>query len=318
MKRSLTFSLFFIVLAVLLILLGNPFYIVKEGTQAVITRFGEPVSGAITATGIHMKLPFVEDVNRFETRLLEWDGDPNQIPTKDKRFIWIDTTARWQITDPLKYLQTVGNEVGAQARLDNILDSSTRDVITEQPLIEIIRSSNRELAVSVISASGAEESQLIKLQKIKSGRNALTREILARSKEITPIYGVELVDLRIKRVIYIDQVLEKIYDRMISERKRAAEQFRSEGEGRRAEIEGRTEKDLNTIRSEAFRKAQELKGHADAAATRIYAQAHGQDPSFYRFLRTLETYETTVDSKSTLVLTTDGDYFRYLKELSAE
>ena len=317
MRKSLTFTLFFIFLAVLAVLLGNPFYIVKEGTQAVITRFGEPVSGAITRTGLHVKLPFVEVINRFERRLLEWDGDPNQIPTKDKRFIWIDTTARWRIADPLKFLQTVGNEIGAQARLDDILDSATRDVITEQPLIEIIRSSNRELEQHV-TEEGKEVSRLIKLQEIQHGRNALTREILARSQKLTPIYGVELVDLRLKRVIYIDDVLEKIYDRMISERKRAAEQFRSEGQGRRAEVEGRTERDLNAIQSEAYRKAQEVKGKADAESTRIYAQAHNQDPEFYRFLKTLNTYESTVDKQTTLVLTTDSDYFKFLKNIKAE
>ena len=317
MRKSLTFTLFFIFLAVLAVLLGNPFYIVKEGTQAVITRFGEPVSGAITRTGLHVKLPFVEDINRFERRLLEWDGDPNQIPTKDKRFIWIDTTARWRIADPLKFLQTVGNEIGAQARLDDILDSATRDVITEQPLIEIIRSSNRELEQH-LTEEGKEVSRLIKLQEIQHGRNALTREILARSQELTPIYGVELVDLRLKRVIYIDDVLEKIYDRMISERKRAAEQFRSEGQGRRAEVEGRTERDLNAIQSEAYRKAQEVKGKADAESTQIYAQAHNQDPEFYRFLKTLNTYESTVDKQTTLVLTTDSDYFKFLKDPKAK
>ena len=317
MRKSLTFTLFFIFLAVLAVLLGNPFYIVKEGTQAVITRFGEPVSGAITRTGLHVKLPFVEDINRFERRLLEWDGDPNQIPTKDKRFIWIDTTARWRIADPLKFLQTVGNEIGAQARLDDILDSATRDVITEQPLIEIIRSSNRELEQH-LPEEGKEVSRLIKLQEIQHGRSALTREILARSQELTPIYGVELVDLRLKRVIYIDDVLEKIYDRMISERKRAAEQFRSEGQGRKAEVEGRTERDLNAIQSEAYRKAQEVKGKADAESTRIYAQAHNQDPEFYRFLKTLNTYQSTVDKQTTLVLTTDSDYFKFLKNITAE
>jgi len=317
MKKSLTITLFLTILAILAVLLGNPFYIIKEGTQAVITRFGEPVSGALTRTGLHVKLPFVEDVNRFERRLLEWDGDPNQIPTKDKRFIWIDTTARWRIADPLKFLQTVGNEIGAQARLDDILDSATRDVITEQPLIEIIRSSNRELEQHV-TEEGKEVSRLIKLQEIQHGRNALTREILARSQQLTPIYGVELVDLRLKRVIYIDDVLEKIYDRMISERKRAAEQFRSEGQGRRAEVEGRTERDLNAIQSEAYRKAQEVKGKADAESTQIYAKAHNQDPEFYRFLKTLNTYESTVDKQTTLVLTTDSDYFKFLKNLKAE
>ncbi|MBF0254832.1 MAG: protease modulator HflC, partial [Candidatus Omnitrophica bacterium] len=193
MPRQLTLTALMGAAAVLLVaLMGNPFYIVREGTQAVITRFGDPVSGAITEAGLHVKLPFIENVNRFDERLLEWDGDPNQIPTKDKRFIWIDTTARWRIVDPLKFLQSVGNEVGAQARLDDIIDAATRDVITEQPLIEIVRSSNRDLTRNMDDAAG-EASALIKVESIREGRNALTREILSRARQKTPLYGIDLV-----------------------------------------------------------------------------------------------------------------------------
>lgn len=306
----------FVVIAItgfLLVLLGQPFYIVQEGTQVIITRFGEPVSGTISDAGIHAKTPFVDVVNRFDRRLLKWDGDPNQIPTKDKRFIWVDATARWKIVDPLKFLQSVGDELGAQSRLDDIIDATTRDVITEQPLIEIVRSSNRELTRNIIQ-EGTEDSELTKIERVELGRGALTREILSRAKEIIPRYGIELVDIRIKRINYIEEVREKIFDRMIAERRRAAEQFRSEGQGRKAEIEGRTERDLKRITSEAYQKAQEVMGKADAEATAIYAEAYSQSPELYEFLKTLETYETAVDADSTLVMSTESDYFKFLKD----
>lgn len=311
MNRSLSAGFAVAVIGVLLVLLGSPFYTVKENSQVVITRFGEPIGKPITKAGLHIKTPFVEDVNRFEKRILEWDGDPNQIPTKDKRFIWIDTTARWQISDPLKFLQSVGNETGAQARLDDILDSITRDVITEQPLIEIVRSTNREVS-RIFTEGEVEDSRLAEEQVIKIGRDKLMMEIQRRAKTMTPIYGIELIDVRIKRVIYIDDVLQKIYERMISERMRAAEQFKSEGLGRQAEIEGKTDKDLNQIESEAYRQSEEIKGKGDAEAARIYAEAYSKDPDFYSFLKTLETYKRTIDEKSTLVLSTDSEYFSLL------
>jgi membrane protease subunit HflC len=299
------------------VVLGNPFYIVPEGRQAVITRFGEPVGGVVSKTGLHLRLPFIEEVHLFETRILEWDGDANQIPTRDKRFIWVDTTARWKIVDPLKYLQTVGTETAAQARLDDIVDAITRDVISDQLLIEVVRSSNRVLSQNLMQ-EGVEDTEKSEQENIELGRTALTREILTRGRKMTPEYGIELVDVRIKRLIYIDDVLRKIYERMIAERKRAAQQFRSEGLGRQAEIGGRREKDLNVIRSEAFRKAQEIKGKADAASTRIYADAYGKDPDFYRFTETLKSYEKTIDSKSTLVMSTDSDYLTYLRSIHTE
>ncbi len=314
MPRSAALALIALFGIVIVALLGNPFYTVPEGRQAVITRFGEPVGGAVTKTGLHLRLPFVEQVHLFETRILEWDGDANQIPTKDKRFIWVDTTARWRILDPLKFLQTVGNESAAQARLDDIVDAITRDVISDQLLIEIVRSSNRELTQNLVQ-EGIVDSEMTKAEVIKTGRNELTREILSRASKMTPEYGIGLVDVRIKRIVYIDDVLRKIYERMIAERKRAAQQFRSEGLGRQAEIGGRREKDLNTIRSEAYRKAQEIKGKADAEATRIYADAYDKDADFYRFLQTLKSYEKTIDSKTTLVLSSDSDYLTYLESI---
>lgn len=301
-----------VVALALLIVLGQPYYIVPEGTQVVITRFGKPVGGVMHAPGLHFKTPFIDVVNRFEKRLLEWDGDPNQIPTKDKRFIWVDATARWRIADPLKFLQSVSDERGAQARLDDIIDATTRDVITEQPLIEVVRSSNRELTKNIFQ-EGSEDTELSQVEKVELGREKLTRAILERSQAYMWRYGIELVDVRIKRIKYVDEVLEKIYERMVAERRRAAEQFRSEGQGRKAEIEGRTERDLKKITSEAYKTAQHTMGKADAEATTIYAEAYAEDPEFYDFLKTLETYEKTIDGRSTLILTTDSEYFRYLK-----
>jgi membrane protease subunit HflC len=314
MSRSLGVLLVAAAALLLLVVLGQPLYIVSEGTQAVITRFGEPIGRPIADAGLHAKVPFVDVVHRFEKRILEWDGDENEVPTKDKRFIWIDTTARWRIVDPLRFLQSVGDERGAHARLDDIIDAETRDVITEQPLVEVVRSSNRLLDEGVLEAMAAGDADLTQQEAVRFGRTQLTREILLRVEKQMPRYGIELVDIRIKRINYIDEVREKIYERMIAERRRAAEQFRSEGQGKKAEIEGRAERDLKRISSEAYEKAQEIKGRADAEATRITAEAFGQDPELYEFLKTLDTYEATVDSRSTLVLTTDSDYFRYLKD----
>ena len=297
----------------LLVVLGQPFFIITEGTQVVITRFGDPVTGPVADPGLHVKVPFIDVVNPFENRLLEWDGDPNQIPTKDKRFIWIDATARWKIVDPLKFLQSVGDERGAYARLDDIIDAETRNVISEQPLIEAVRSTNRDLTREIVQ-DGAEDSELTLIEDVTLGRGEITRQILARAQQMMPSYGIELVDMRIKRIQYIDEVREKIYERMIAERKRAAEQLRSEGQGRKAEIEGRTELDLKQITSSAYFEAQKVKGRADAEATQIYAEAYSKDPSFYDFVKSLETYEGSVDSQSTLILSTDSDYFKYLKK----
>jgi len=317
MKPASAITLATIVIGFMLVLLGQPFYILPEGTQAIITRFGEPVSDAITDAGIHWKTPFIDVVNRFERRLLRWDGDPNQIPTKDKRFIWIDATARWKISNPLMFLQSVGDEARAQALLDDIIDATTRDVITEQPLIEIVRSTNRELTRNLVDEEGTNDSELSRIEKVAQGRQNLTRAILLRSQEHMPRYGIELVDMRIKRINYINEVRERIYERMIAERRKAAEQFRSEGQGRKAEIEGRTERDLRTITSKAYEQSQEIKGKADAEATTIYAQAYSADPEFYQFVKTLETYDSTIDDKTALILSTDSDYYRLLKSAGA-
>ncbi len=286
-------------------------YVVPEAKQVVITQFGKPVSGTITAPGLHFKVPFVQVAHYFDKRLLEWDGDPNQIPTRDKKYIWVDAIARWKISDALKFLQSVGSERGAQARLDDIINSASRDVVTSHVLVETIRDSNRILedTSKVSDMAIAEEA----LEKVNYGRHELEAKILERAKVLAPQYGIDLVDVRIKRINYVEEVREKVYDRMISERKRAAEQYRSEGQGKSAEIKGEKEKELKRITSGAYRKAQKIRGDADAEAISVYAASYNNDPDFYAFTKTLETYESTVGPGSTIILTTDSDYYKYLK-----
>jgi len=288
-------------------------YIVDEVHQVVITQFGKPVGNPITSAGLNFKKPFIQQAHYFEKRLLDWDGDPNQIPTKDKKYIWVDTTARWKIVDSLKFLQSVGNEIGAHGRLDDIINSATRDVITSHLLVEAIRDSNR------ILETRAEGEDLIytdeALERIEVGRESLEKAILEKAKVLAPQYGIEIHDVRIKRINYVEDVRNKVYDRMIAERKRAAEKYRSEGQGKSAEIEGQVAKELKEISSEAYRKAQLVIGKADAEAVSIYGKAYNKDPDFYSFLKTLETYKYTIDETSTVILTTDSDYYKYLKTL---
>ena len=300
------------VILVIALFLTGTIYILDETRQVVITQFGRPVGEPITAAGLHFKMPLIQRAQYFEKRLLDWDGDPNQIPTKDKKYIWLDTTARWRISDALKFLQSVGTEIGAHARLDDIINSATRDAVTSHLLVEAIRNTNRiletEEEVEVIVAEEA-------LEKIEVGRQALAGMILKKAKVLAPQYGIELVDVRIKRINYVKAVRRKVYERMIAERKRAAERYRSEGQGKRAEIEGQMDKELKQITSEAYRKAQGIRGKTDAETTRIYADAYNKDPAFYSFLKTLETYRKTIDDNSTVILTTDSDYYKYLKGL---
>lgn len=302
-----------VVVIIGLIILSGSLYTVKEGWQVVITQFGEPIGEPITQAGLYLKKPFIQKVNYFEKRLLTWDGSPTQIPTQDKKYIWVDTTARWKIVDALKFLESVGNERTALARLDDIIDSVTRDQITNHLLYEIVRDSNREFAITELGIQAGEE-----MGEVKLGRDQITRLILEDAAKIAPGYGMELVDVRIKRLNYVEQVREKVYARMISERKRVAAQYRSEGEGKKAEIEGRREKELQKITSQAYRQAQEIKGKADAEATKIYAQAYSKDPEFYSFSKTLETYREALDKETTLVLTSEADFFKYLKSISAK
>jgi len=294
-----------------IIILSSIFYIVDEAQQVVITEFGQPVGKPITRAGLYVKKPFIQKVNRFEKRLLTWDGSPTQIPTKDKKYIWVDTTARWKIVDPLKFLQSVGSEREAQARLDDIIDSATRDKITAHSLYEIVRNTNREFIVSEVFVQKEEETG-----EVLKGRERISREILKEAAKLTPQYGIELVDVRIKRLNYVEEVRQKVYARMISERKRVAEQYRSEGQGKKAGIEGMREKELQRITSEAYKRAQIIKGEADAKATRIYAQAYSKDPEFYSFLKTLETYTRTLSGDSVIILTTDSELYKYLKSIN--
>jgi len=305
----------FLVLFVLVILafMGGVVFIVDETKQVVITQFGRPVGDPITTPGLHFKKPLIQQVHYFEKRLLEWDGHPNQIPTKDKKYIWVDVTARWRIKDALKFLQSVGNEIGAHASLDAIVNSATRDVITGHLLVEAVRNSNRTLETK-------EEGEIVVLseeavERIEVGRQMLETAILEKARKLAPQYGITLVDVRIKRINYVEAVRRKVYERMIAERKRAAEQYRSEGQGKRAEIEGQKEKELKQITSEAYRQAQGIRGKADAEAIKIYAEVYSKDPSFYSFLKTLESYRNTIDENSTIILTTDSDYYQYLKGL---
>ena len=296
-----------------IIILSSTFYIVDETQQVVITEFGQPVGKPITRAGLYVKKPFIQKVNRFEKRLLTWDGSPTQIPTKDKKYIWVDTTARWKIVDPLKFLQSVGSEREAHARLDDIIDSATRDKITAHSLYEIVRNTNREFIVSEVFVQKEEETG-----EVLKGRERISREILKEAAKLTPQYGIELVDVRIKRLNYVEEVRQKVYARMISERKRVAEQYRSEGQGKKAGIEGTREKELQRITSEAYKRAQIIKGEADAKATRIYAQAYSKDPEFYSFLKTLETYTRTLSGDSVIILTTDSELYKYLKSIKVK
>ncbi|MFZ2053946.1 MAG: protease modulator HflC [Candidatus Aminicenantales bacterium] len=296
--------------AILLLVLVDAVYIVSETDQVIITQFGDPIGGAITKAGIHLKMPFIQKTNYFEKRWLEWDGFPNQIPTKDKKYIWVDTYARWRISDPLVFYQRVRDERGAQSRLDDVIDGETRNVIANFDLIEVVRSSNREFERSEETAIIQAETAMVKIQV---GREKLAQIILERASKITPEFGVEIRDVRIKRINYVDEVQQKVFDRMIAERKRIASKYRSEGDGKSAEIRGQKEKELKRIQSEAYRTAQEIKGRADAEATRIYAQAYNADPEFYQFLKTLETYRTSLDSETWLLLSTDSEFLKYLK-----
>ncbi len=349
---------------VILLILGvgaySAAYTVQESEQVVIVRLGKVMGGAVNEPGLHFKLPLVDDVRRFEKRWLEWDGDANQITTRDKRYIYIDVFARWRIADPLVFIETLRDEHSALGRLDDIIDNATRNVVANHNLIELIRTTNRELKeaddearltgrtatpdpVSVglatqiddadagPSDAGVEKpvlqeqpapSELVKaegkrpnLYSIEVGREKLTQLILEKASKKAAQLGIEVKDVQFKRINYIESVQAKVFDRMISERKRVAEAFRSQGRGRSAEILGQTEKELKKIQSQAYRKAQEIMGEADAKAAAIYANAYKRDPELYNFLKTLESYQETVDEKSWLLLSTDADYARHLKTM---
>ena len=294
---------------VVLVLLGGSLYTVTEVNQVIITRFGQPVGDPVVEPGLHLKVPFIDTKNVFEKRFLEWDGFPNQVPTRDRRFITVDTYARWRITDPLLFFQRVTNERGAQTRLDDILDGETRNAVARHDLIEIVRTSNR---VPVDTTVGDQDEQEV-LEAIATGREQITREILLAATAAVGDLGIELLDLKFKRINYVPEVQQDVFARMISERNRVAEEFRSEGQGQSARIQGERERDLARIQSEAFRAAEELRGTADAEATAIYATAYNRDAAFYAFTKSLETYEKTMDPSTVFILGTDSELLRFLE-----
>ncbi len=304
--------------ALLLVASGALFFQVPEWQQAIVLQFGRPVGEPITKPGLYLKIPFVQEVRRFDRRLLIWDGDPNQIPTKGREFIWIDTTARWRIVDARKFLENVASEEGAQSRLDDIIDSVVRDQVSGSELAELVRSSTWEVPEEEVLAEVTPEQEEELKKRVTRGREEITRTILAEARKVIPQYGIDLVDVRIKRLNYVESVRQKVYERMISERKRVAAQFRSEGEGEAAEILGAMEKELRQIRSGAYRRAQEIRGKADAEATQVYGEAFNRDPEFFAFSETLEAYKGAQNPESVMILTTDSDYYRYLKSAAPE
>jgi membrane protease subunit HflC len=308
MRKALVIGIGILVLLGVLVV-GGMIYIVPETMQVVITQFGEPRGDPVTTPGLKVKVPFIQKANYFDKRFLEWDGDPNEVPTRDKRFIHVDTYARWRITDPLLYFQRLRSEQGAQSRLDDILDGETRNVIANHDLIEVVRSSNREFALSEeVAGDVVSENQ----ETIEMGRRLLAAEVLQAAQARTEDLGIEILDFRFKRINYVEQVRIEVYNRMISERQRIAEQFRSEGGGESARINGERERELQRITSEAYRQAQEIKGRADAEAADIYAEAYNRDAEFYRFLKTMEVLRETLDSNTVLVLSTNSEFLHYL------
>ena len=299
--------------ALILIVIGliftavNGFYILEEGRQAIITQFGRPVGQPITEAGLHFKLPFVQEVTYFEKKILIWDGDPNQIPTNDKTFVYLDVTARWRIADALVFLQAVNNESRAQTILDDIIDGTVRDLVNKNDLVEIIRSSDFSPETMTNSA--------VELERLQYGRDKISSMIHEAASKITPKYGIELVDVMFKRVNYIESVRLKVYDRMISERKRIAAEKRSLGEGQKAEIMGKVKREFQVVMSSANREAEEIKGKADAEAANIYAKAYNQDPEFYAFSKSLESYKMAMGKNTHLIISSDSEFYKYLDKL---
>ena len=287
-------------------------YVVDETEQVVVTQFGKVVGEPKKTPGLYFKIPFIQQANYFPKNLLRWDGDPGQIPTLDKTFIWVDPFARWKVVDPVKLFQTVNNTVAAIGRLDDIIDPAVRNFITSYQLIEAVRSSNRELDTFEIGLEDVKKEGRYGYQ-IFTGREAITQGIMEQAQPKLAKFGIELVDVKIKRINYVEEVRNSVYGRMIAERKQIAEKFRSEGKGEAQNILGEKQRDLKRISSEAYRTAQEIKGKADAEVTKIYAEAYGADPEFYSFTKTLEIYGQALDDKNSLVLSTDSEFLKYLK-----
>ncbi len=310
-----------IIVAAVFLLFSNAFYTVKETEQVIITQFGKPVGSPITEAGLKMKVPFVQQVNPIEKRILEWDGSPSNMPTKDKLYIAVDLFARWRITDPLQYFLRLRDERSAQSRLDDILGSETRNAVAKHELIEIIRTTKDRKPLLDASLSEADLATLGTLVPISKGRASVENEIFSAAAAKVQVFGIELLDIRFKRINYNESVRPKIYDRMISERRQIAERFRSEGNGEAARINGLRERDLNKVRSEAYKEVEEIRGAADAKATEIYANAYNSSDTsrdFYEFQKTMEMYKSVIKNNTTLMLSTESEAFKYLKGMSPE
>lgn len=309
MKKSYWLILIPVLLAV--IVGFGSIFVLSETQQAIVTQFGKPVGEPRTTPGVHFKVPFIHRVQYFDKRFLEWDGDPNQVPTKDKKFIFVDTYARWQITDPLQFFIRLRDERSAQSRLDDILDGETRNAVAGNDLLDIVRSTNREPEITEEFMEVIEQ-----LETIAVGRDKIEAVILAKANERTADLGIRILDVRFKRVKYVEEVRRRVYDRMISERNRIADQFRSEGQGEARKIEGNKERDLAEIKSTAVKEADIIRGKADAEATSIYAGAYNRSPQareLYAFLKSMETLEQSLDGQTSIVLTTESELFQYLK-----
>lgn len=297
-------------------------YVVSEVQQVIITQFGKPVGAPVTSAGLKVKMPLIQSVNPIDKRVLEWDGRPSDMPTKDKLYISVDLFARWRITDPLQYFLRLRDERSAQSRLDDILGSETRNAVAKHELIEIIRTTKGRVPLRDALLTDAErKADIGSLVPIHKGRQLVEQEIFAAAAEKVQVFGISLLDIRFKRINYNESVRPKIYDRMVSERRQIAERFLSEGNGEAARIGGNRKRDLNKIRSEAYRKVEEIRGKADAKATAIYSAAYNQSPeavAFYEFTRTMQSYETIIAKNTTLVLSTDSDLFKFLKGMTPE
>ena len=293
-----------------IVLVYSSAYVVDETEQVVITQFGKVVDKPVTTPGLNFKIPFIQKASYFPKNLLTWDGDPGQVPTKDKTYIWVDTFARWKIVDPIKYFQTVNNEFAALERLDDIIDPAMRNLVTSYPLVESVRNSSRSMDTF---ESVVDESRKRIQYKINLGRDEITKRIVAQARAKLSPFGIELVDVKIKRINYIENVRQAVYNRMIAERNQIAEKYRAEGKGEASNIRGEKEKELQVIKSQAYKTAQTLKGEADAQATQIYADAYSVDPGFYEFLKAMDVYKETMTKDSTLILSTDSDFMKYFK-----
>lgn len=310
-----------IILALFAVLfLSQALYTVRQTEQAILTQFGRPVGDPVTEPGLHFKMPFVQQVNRIDKRYMGWDGPMVEMSTKDKTYIQVDTFARWRITDPMQYFLRLRDERSAQSRLEDILGSETRTAVARHELIEVVRTEKGrkplqdENAAATLTGVGT----IGVLRPIQFGRAELEKDIFAAAAPKLAEFGIELLDIRIKRLNYNPEVLERIYQRMISERLQIAQRFRSEGEGEAARINGQKDRDINEIESTAYKKVQEIRGEADAKATEIYARAFTQRPEaseFYRFQKSMDTYRKIIGEGATVVLSTNSDLFSLLKRI---